>query len=159
MSESGGRRIKRAIYLDMATIHFCSPELLARLTQITLLTPYLTTKAEEINRYNQEQPAPKANKANLRQQTNIGIFRAYVETYLRQHNQINQELTFLVRQLAPSPQGLPLEIYVFCKDKVWANYEAIQADIFDHLLAILPEFELQVFQYPAGKDLQAIVKK
>ena len=154
MSESGGRRIKRAIAIDMASIHFCDDELLQRLGQITLLAPYLHNKGQEISQANATQT--KGNPANLRRQTNIGVFRAYVEAYLRNHEQINQELTFLIRQLHPTPQGLPLEIYVFSKDKVWANYERIQADIFDHLLAILPEFELRAFQYPAGQDLQRL---
>ncbi len=152
MAESGGRRIKRAIYLDMNSIHFCSKELLTHLEQIKLLSQYMIKKTGEINDFNmQQQDAPLPG--NLRQQTNIGIFRAYVENYLQANDQINKELTFLVRQLSPTAQGLPLEIYVFSKDKVWANYEAIQADIFDHLLAIIPEFELRVFQYPSGSDL------
>lgn len=153
MTESGGRRIKRAIYLDMNSIHFCSPELLDNLNEITLLKKYLASKTTEIAKDNQQRQNTSHVPANRRQQTNIGIFRAYVEAYLTSHKQINKELTFLVRQLPPTPQGLPLEIYVFCKDKVWANYEAIQADIFDHLLAIIPEFELKVFQYPSGQDL------
>jgi miniconductance mechanosensitive channel len=88
--------------------------------------------------------------------TNLGTFRAYVTAYLKNHPQINQDMTFLVRQLAPTEQGLPIEIYVFCKDIVWANYEAIQADIFDHILAIVPEFDLRVFQEPTGADFRAL---
>ncbi|MEN8140994.1 MAG: mechanosensitive ion channel domain-containing protein [Thermodesulfobacteriota bacterium] len=154
MAESGGRRIKRAIYLDMAAIRFCSPALLEHLETITLLQPYLAAKRNEIAEDNRSRPDQSQNPANLRQQTNIGIFRAYVEAYLRQHQEISSEFTFLIRQLAPTAQGLPLEIYAFCRDIRWARYEAIQADIFDHLLAIIPEFELRVFQYPSGQDLQ-----
>lgn len=153
MAQSGGRRIKRAIYLDMNSIHFCTPALLDKLKQIKLLGDYLTRKQAEIDQANQQQQNEPPLPANRRQQTNIGIFRAYVQAYLAANEYINKEMTFLIRQLSPTPQGLPLEIYVFSKDKVWANYEAIQADIFDHLLAIIPEFELQVFQYPSGKDL------
>ena len=88
--------------------------------------------------------------------TNLGTFRAYVQAYLKNHPQINQEMTFLVRQLAPTAKGLPIEIYVFCQDKIWANYEAIQADIFDHILAIVPVFDLQIFQEPAGRDFRSL---
>jgi len=97
--------------------------------------------------------------ANRRQLTNIGTFRAYVVSYLRNHPMINQEMTFLIRHLAPAEHGLPIEIYVFCKDKVWAHYEAVQADIFDHILAVVPEFDLKVYQNPAGSDFREFAKQ
>jgi miniconductance mechanosensitive channel len=157
MSESGGRRIKRAIYLDMNSIRFCDAEMLECFGEYELLKDYLAAKQQEIEAYNQERRATDtAASKNGRRQTNIGVFRAYIVAYLRANPNINQDMTFLVRHLAPTPQGLPMEIYVFSKDQVWANFEAIQADIFDHLLAIVPEFELRVFQYPSGRDFAGI---
>lgn len=154
MSESGGRRIKRAINIDMGSIHFMSKEAVAKLAKIKILEKYLHPKQQEIEAYNKRHHLDDGPVVNGRNQTNIGIFRAYTQEYLRQHPQIHSNMTFLVRQLQPGPTGLPLEIYVFSKDQVWANYEAIQADIFDHLLAALPYFELQVFQNPCGSDFK-----
>jgi miniconductance mechanosensitive channel len=156
MAESGGRRIKRLLFIDMASIGFCDQEMLARFGRYQLLGDYLANRQAEIDTFNREHGVDTSTLVNGRRQTNIGVFRAYVVSYLRAHPQINQEMTFLVRHLEPTPQGLPLEIYVFSKDKVWANYEAIQADIFDHLLAVLPEFGLRVFQYPTGHDLAGL---
>jgi miniconductance mechanosensitive channel len=121
-----------------------------------LLRDYLANRQAEIDAFNRERGVDTTSPVNGRRQTNIGVFRAYVVAYLKALPQINQEMTFLVRHLEPTPQGLPLEIYVFSRDKVWANYEAIQADIFDHLLAVLPEFGLRVFQYPTGHDLSGL---
>ncbi|MBU0676376.1 MAG: mechanosensitive ion channel family protein [Proteobacteria bacterium] len=153
MSESGGRRIKRALYVDMNSIRFCSPGMLEKFARFNLLKEYLSTRQVEIDLFNQENQLDTATVVNGRRQTNIGIFRAYIVAYLKANPKIHQGMTFLVRHLPPGPQGLPIEIYVFSNDQVWANYEAIQADIFDHLLAALPEFELRVFQYPTGTDL------
>lgn len=153
MQESGGRRIKRAIYIDMNTIRFCTPQMLKRFTGIRHIAEYMQRKSLELDRHNAALGTAAQDLANARRLTNIGTFRAYVEAYLRNHPLINTEMTFLVRQLPPTEHGLPLEIYVFCKDKVWANYEAVQADIFDHLLAIIPEFELRAYQMPSGYDL------
>lgn len=152
MSESGGRRIMRSIHIDMNSIRYCTPEMLEQFGQIELLEDYLQAKEREITAYNAAHCRTQS-LVNGRHQTNIGVFRAYVIAYLRRHPQIHQEMTFLVRHLQPTPQGLPLEIYVFSRDQVWANYEGIQADIFDHLLAALPHFGLRVFQYPSGFDL------
>ena len=152
MAESGGRRIKRCLYIDMNSVTFCSPEMLGHLKKFHVLKEYLTAKEKEIAQYNAQ--IDDNDIHNSRRQTNLGIFRAYVEAYLRANENINTDLTFLIRHLAPTSQGLPLEIYVFSRDKVWANYEKIQADIFDHLLAIIPEFGLRVFQYPSGSDLK-----
>ncbi|HIJ79999.1 MAG: mechanosensitive ion channel family protein [Desulfobulbaceae bacterium] len=157
MSESGGRRIKRSLFIDMQSIKFCSKEMLAHFAKISLLKNYLAQKKNEIETYNNAHQFDQGILINGRRQTNIGVFRAYIVNYLRQHPKIHQEMTFLVRQLQPTPQGLPLEIYVFCNDQAWANYEAIQADIFDHILAAVPEFELRIFQYPSGHDLHHLL--
>jgi miniconductance mechanosensitive channel len=157
MQESQGRRIKRAIYIDMHTIAFCTPEMLARFSKIRYIADYMEQKDQEIKRYNSERGTDANNPADTRQLTNIGTFRAYISAYLKNHPMINTEMTFLVRQLAPTQHGLPMEIYVFCKDKTWANYEAVQSDIFDHLLAIAGEFDLKVYQYPSGTDLHRLV--
>jgi miniconductance mechanosensitive channel len=156
MQESGGRRIKRAIHIDMTSIRFCDEEMLERFRSIRYISEYMDRKNEEITRWNEEQQVDDASLVNKRRLTNIGTFRAYVVQYLRNHPKIRQDMTFLVRQLSPSDNGLPLEIYVFTNDIVWANYEAIQADIFDHLLAAVPEFDLRVYQQPAGADFQKL---
>jgi miniconductance mechanosensitive channel len=154
MSESGGRRIKRAINIDISSIHFVDSNELEKLCKISILANYLRPKQKEVEEYNTRHEIETNVAINGRNQTNIGIFRAYVQEYLRRNPNIHPNMTFLVRQLAPTETGLPLEIYVFSKDQVWANYEAIQADIFDHLLAALPTFGLRVFQNPSGHDFQ-----
>jgi miniconductance mechanosensitive channel len=159
MAESGGRRIKRAINIDMNSIRLCDDVLLAHLERIHLLTDYIRTKREQVAAYNREHSIDEDCLVNGRRLTNVGTYRAYIVAFLRQHPMINQDMTFLVRQLAPTSQGLPLEIYVFSKDKVWANYEAIQADIFDHLLAVTHEFDLHVFQQPAGTDFRLLAEQ
>lgn len=156
MTRSGGRRIKRAIYVDMNTIRFCTPEMIERFKRIACLKDYIEQKERELREYNQRHGLDLTEVVNGRRMTNIGTFRAYVAAYLRQHPKIHQQMTFLVRHLAPTDRGLPLEIYVFSKDQVWANYEAIQADIFDHILAVIPEFGLRVFQMPSGYDVARV---
>lgn len=152
MQESGGRRIKRSVYIDVNTIKLCTEEMLGRFSKIQYISEYIERKKEEVAAYNTESHVDETSVVNGRRLSNIGTFRAYVVAYLKNHPMINQDMTFLVRQLAPTDHGLPLEIYVFCKDIVWANYEAIQADIFDHILAVVPEFDLRVFQHPSGSD-------
>lgn len=152
MSESGGRRIKRAIHIDMNSIRFVSDKELEKMSKIDLLTDYVIKKKQEIGEYNRKHQIDTSVLVNGRRQTNIGIFRAYIIAYLRHHPMINHDMTFLVRHLKPTENGLPIEIYVFSRDKVWAHYEAIQADIFDHLLASLSIFDLRVFQSPSGYD-------
>ncbi|MCP5523943.1 MAG: mechanosensitive ion channel [Verrucomicrobiales bacterium] len=154
MSESGGRRIKRAVCLDMQTVRFCTAEMLTRFRRIQFISEYLERKAAEVDAWNQEHAVDPAALANGRRLTNLGTFRAYVESYLRHHPMIHEGMTFLVRQLAPTAHGLPIEIYVFSKDQRWVNYEGIQSDIFDHILAVVPEFDLRVFQEPSGNDLR-----
>jgi len=157
MSESGGRRIKRSISLDMNTIQFCTEEMLDRFSKIQYISSYIEKQKIELQTYNQVEQVDDSSLVNGRRMTNVGTFRAYVEAYLKNHPKINHEMTFLVRQLAPSEHGLPIEIYVFSKDKAWANYESIQADIFDHILAVIPEFDLQVFQDPSGRDFNKLI--
>ena len=154
MSESGGRRIKRALNIDIASISFCDREMLKRFSKIQYITEYLDEKRSEITHWNEERNVDAADPLNGRRLTNVGTFRAYVVAYLRHHPMIRQDMTFLVRQLAPTTQGLPIEIYVFSSDQVWANYEDIQADIFDHILAIAPVFDLRVYQAPSSGDIR-----
>lgn len=156
MSESGGRRIKRSLNIDMNTIQFCTEEMLKRFAKIQYISQYIEKKKEEIQVHNQQELVDQSNLVNGRRMTNIGTFRAYVEAYLSNQPMISQEMTFLVRQLAPTEHGLPIEIYVFSKDTAWVKYESIQADIFDHILAVVPEFDLQVFQNPSGRDFNKL---
>ena len=158
MTESGGRRIKRAIHFDIGSIRFCDEDMLERFSKIQFISEYLNKKRKEVAEHNKAKQVDNSALANGRRLTNIGTFRAYIEAYLRNQEMITQELTFLVRQLKPTEKGLPIEIYVFCKDKRWAPYEAIQADIFDHLLAVIPEFDLKVFQNPTGGDFRSLAK-
>lgn len=158
MEESEGRRIKRAIFIDINTIKLCSEEMLGRFSKIQYIAEYIERKTNEIADHNLALGVDDSTAVNGRRLTNIGTFRAYLIAYLKNHPQIHQDMTFLIRQLAPTEHGLPLEIYVFCKDQAWANYEAIQADIFDHLLAVVPEFDLRVFQSPAGSDFREVIK-
>jgi len=157
MSESGGRRIKRAVYIDMNSIKFCTPEMLDKFEKIRNLTDYIKSKRKEIDEYNRAHNVDTSTLVNRRNLTNIGTFRAYMAAYLRNHPKIHQNLTFLIRHLQPTPTGLPIEIYVFSIEQEWAKYESIQADIFDHILAVLPEFDLRVFQNPTGNDFRAVV--
>jgi len=154
MQDSGGRRIKRSINIDMNTIKFCDEEMLGRFSRIQYIADYIAEKKEEIQRHNQAAQIDNSSLANGRRITNIGTFRAYVVAYLKNHPLIRQDMTFLVRQLKPTENGLPIEIYVFSKEQRWAFYEGIQADLFDHFLAVVPEFDLRVFQHPTGVDLQ-----
>lgn len=154
MQESGGRRIKRSLFLDQQSVHFLSGDECARLHRFNLLDEYLTEKRREIDAWNAKLEERGKEPVNTRRITNIGSFRAYVEHYLRSHGGIHQGMTLMVRQLSPTADGLPLEIYCFTNTVAWTGYEAIQSDIFDHLLAILPEFGLRVFQHPSGADMR-----
>ena len=156
MEEAGGRRIKRAFNIDMSAIRFLTPEEVERFGKFVLLHDYIEGKKRELEEYNRSHGFDETYVANARRLTNVGTLRAYIVNYLRQHPMIRQDMTFLVRQLDPTPQGLPLEIYVFCADIRWAFYEGIQADLFDHVLAIVPEFGLRVFQQPSGNDLRML---
>ncbi len=156
MSESGGRRIKRAINIDQTSIRFCDEKMINKFKSIELLAPYLESKISEIEVSNSGSNINMETLVNGRRLTNIGTFRAYIEAYLKSHPMIHDKHTFLVRQLAPSEKGLPIEIYVFTNTTDWLAYEAIQSDIFDHLLAVLTEFDLQVFQNPTGKNFEQL---
>ncbi|MDH1622080.1 mechanosensitive ion channel family protein [Pseudomonas chengduensis] len=156
MQESGGRRIKRALFLDQTSVHFLSDEEIARLRRFMLLDEYLDRKDQELQDWNAKLAEHGKEAVNTRRITNIGSFRAYVEHYLRHNPNIHQNMTLLVRQLSPTADGLPLEIYCFTNTIAWNAYEGIQSDIFDHLLAILPEFGLRVFQHPSGADMREL---
>ncbi|PID92607.1 MAG: mechanosensitive ion channel protein MscS [Bacteroidetes bacterium] len=159
MEESGGRRIKRSINIDMSSVRFLDEEMKKKLSSFYLLKDYLQKKDEEIAAYNKSLNLDDSTVTNGRRLTNLGTFRAYLENYLHQHPRIHQGMTFLVRHLQSTEKGLPIEIYVFSNDQAWTNYEAIQADIFDHILAILPEFDLRVFQNPTGADFNKIMTR
>ncbi len=154
MTESGGRRIKRSVLIDVDSVRFCDDEMLERFGRMALLSDYVARRRQEIEQWNREHAVDADEPVNGRRMTNVGTFRAYLRAYLQAHPMIHKEMTFLVRQLAPTREGLPLEIYVFSRDQVWAHYEDIQADIFDHVLAAAPEFGLRVAQDPGGRDVR-----
>ncbi|EMQ2224934.1 TPA: mechanosensitive ion channel family protein [Citrobacter freundii] len=155
MSASGGRRIKRSISIDATSIHFLDEDERQRLHKAHLLKPYLTTRHQEIDAWNQQLDAPES-VLNHRQMTNIGTFRAYLNEYLSHHPRIRKDMTLMVRQLAPDDHGLPIEIYAFTNTVVWLEYESIQADIFDHIFAVVEEFGLRIHQSPTGNDIRAL---
>jgi miniconductance mechanosensitive channel len=159
MQESGGRRIKRALYIDLTSIRFLSPEERDELRRVALIDEYLAKKKQEIEVWNAALTEGGKDAVNARRVTNIGTFRAYALSYLRAHPQINENMTLLVRQLAPGAQGLPLEIYCFTATTAWAAYEDVQSDIFDHLMAILSAFHLRQFQEPSGWDYALAIEK
>ena len=157
MTESGGRRIKRSLNLDMRTVRFLDESDVERLSRVKALRPYLEERTAEIETWNQEHGVDQNMPVNGRRLTNLGTFRAYVESYLRQLGPIRDDMTFLVRQLAPTSEGIPLELYCFSEEQRWAQYEGIMGDIFDHLLSVLDEFGLKPFQQPSGEDFRNIL--
>ena len=159
MSKSGGRRIKRSLFFDMNSISFCNAETLDKFKKIELLKDYIEKKQKEVSEHNKANNVDTSEITNGRHLTNIGTFRKYIEAYLRNNTNIHDEMTFLVRQLEPTEKGLPIQIYVFSNDIDWIRYEEIQSDIFDHLLAVIPEFGLKIFQSPTGKDFEELGKK
>jgi len=158
MSESGGRRIKRSIIIKASSIHFLTDKELTELSKIQLISGYIQTKKAEIGKYNQSNGIDKSVLINGRNLTNFGVFRKYIDEYLHSHSGINKEMSIMTRQLAPTTQGVPLEIYCFSKDKVWKNYEYIMADIFDHILSAIPYFKLEAFELPSSKDLDMLTQ-
>lgn len=156
MEESAGRRIKRALNLKVSSVKFCDEQLIQELKNIELIKPYIEEKQKEITAYNTNNNLDSSIKPNGRNLTNVGVFRKYIELHLKENEKINTELTCMVRQLSPSEKGLPIEVYAFSKNKEWVIYEAIVADIFDHLLAVVPAFELEVFQNPTGSDFSKV---
>ncbi|MBJ7517561.1 MAG: mechanosensitive ion channel, partial [Stenotrophomonas sp.] len=155
MQESGGRRIKRALFLDQHSVGFMDSDARAQVGQFALLGDYLKEKDSELGQWNAQLRAQGAGEINSRRVTNLGTFRAYVERYLGSHPGINTDMTLMVRQLQPTTEGLPLELYCFTRSVAWAEYEGVQSDIFDHLLAILPAFGLRVFQASSDAMLMA----
>mgnify|MGYP001551382049 FL=1 len=150
MQESGGRRIKRALIIKQKNIKFLTPSEVNKLKEIQLLHDYLNLRNEKIAKYNQENNIDKSLLVNGRNLTNIGVFRKYMESYLSNHSALNKNMTMMTRQLAPTPQGIPIEVYVFSSDKRWKNYEYIMSDIFDHLLAAVTYFDLEVYELPTS---------
>ncbi len=156
MQTSGGRRMKRSLFVDTTSISFCTEEMITIFKNIHYLSDYIINREREIAEYNTNNKINHTHPVNGRALTNIGVFRVYISNYLQSHPGINQEMTLLVRQLAPSENGLPIEIYAFTNDVKWAVYETVQADIFDHLFAVAPEFGIQLFQNPSGSDLKSL---
>ena len=158
MMKAGGRRIKRAVHLDQSSITFCTDEMIERFEKIHLISGYVRRKKEELKKYNQEHGIDDTLKVNGRRMTNLGTFRAYAQAYLEVHPKLNHSLTTMVRQLPPGPNGLPLEVYAFTNTTEWLTYEVVQADIFDHLLSVVGEFDLRIFQNPGGSDFRLMGK-
>ena len=156
METSGGRRIARSFIIDIDTVKFCTPEMLKRYKKFQLVSQYITDKENEIEEYNKLNNIDDSNLVNGRRQTNIGIFRAYLSEYLAQNPYINKEMTFMVRQLAPTEYGIPLQIYAFSANKEWIKYENIQSDIFDHVFAVVSMFDLKIYQKPSSNTLEKI---
>ncbi|MCD8167594.1 MAG: mechanosensitive ion channel family protein [Bacteroides sp.] len=156
MFDSGGRRVKRSINIDMNSVKFCTPEMLEKYRKIHLLQDYVEETEEVIRRYNEENNIDNSILVNGRRQTNLGIFRSYLTTYLKTHPAVNHSMMTMVRQLQPTGEGIPMELYFFTANTAWVVYEGVQADAFDHILAIMPEFGLRVFQNPSGADFRAL---
>ncbi len=157
MQESGGRRVKRSVNIDMNSVKFCTPEMLEKYRKIQLLSDYINNTEEVVKKYNEENSIDNSVLVNGRRQTNLGVFRAYLTQYLKSLPEVNHELTCMVRQLQPTDHGIPVELYFFSAIKEWVPYEGVQADVFDHVLAIIPEFDLSVFQSPSGADFARVL--
>lgn len=158
MQQSGGRRIKRAIHIKMSSIRYVTVEEINELKKIQLLAPIIKEREEQIKQYNQQTQADESMLVNGRRMTNIGLFRAYVQAYAIANADINKEMPLMVRQLAPTEHGLPLELYMFSKGTEWAFYETVMADIFDHLFAAIKYFHLEIFELPASDDVKNLLK-
>jgi len=156
MSESGGRRIKRSLNIKISSIKFCTSEMLERFKKFQLITEHIEKRSNEIENYNKKYNIDKSALINGRHLTNIGVFRVYAEAYIKNNPDVNLNMTCMIRQLLPSEKGLPIEIYTFSNRQEWVIYEGIMSDIFDHLLAAVPEFELEVFQNPTGTDFRKL---
>ena len=156
MQQAGGRRIKRSVFIDLSSVKFCTEDMLVKYKHFELIKNYLEKKEVEIEEYNKKRNIDTSSVINGRRLTNIGTFREYLKAYLKNREDINKGFTFLVRQLTPGPNGIPIEIYVFANTTAWVRYEDIQADIFDHIFAVVTEFELSIFQNPTGKDFRAL---
>jgi miniconductance mechanosensitive channel len=152
MTDSPGRRIKRSLYIKQDSIKFLTDEDIQRFKRIGLITDYLTNMEEKLARINERDDSDKSIQINGSNLTNVGLFRKYMETYIQNHSAIHKEMLLMCRQLAPTAQGIPLEVYCFSKDKKWENYEYIMADLFDHFLAAVPYFDLELFEYPSSPN-------
>lgn len=159
MSMSGGRRIKRAVIIKAPSIKFLTKEEIAGFKKVQLIADYIDHRQSDIDKHNELNNIDKSILLNGRNITNFGLFRKYIDSYLHQHPAINKEMMIMSRQLEPTPTGIPLEVYAFSKDKVWENYEHIMADIFDHIFAAVPYFQLEIFEYPTGKDFANVVEQ
>lgn len=159
MQESGGRRIKRSIYIDSSCIEFCDDQMIEKFKRIRYLSDYITRKKIELEEYNKNKSIDPTRSVNIRRLTNIGTFREYIAQYLKSHPNIHQNMIQMVRQLEPGVNGVPLEIYAFTNDTNWLNYEKIQADIFDHILSIAFEFNIRIFQNPSGYDIKTALER
>lgn len=157
MENSGGRRIARSFVIDIDTVKFCTPEMLERFKKFQLVSQYITDKEKEIEEYNKANNIDDSNLVNGRRQTNIGIFRAYLNAYLENCPFINKDMTFMVRQLSPTENGVPIQIYAFSSNKAWISYENIQSDIFDHVFAVVTMFDLKIYQKPSSNSLAATI--
>lgn len=153
MENSGGRRIARSFVIDIDTVKFCTPEMLERFKKFQLVSQYIIDKEKEIEDYNKANNIDDSNLVNGRRQTNLGIFRAYLNAYIANCPYINKDMTFMVRQLAPTENGIPIQIYAFSSNKAWVSYENIQSDIFDHVFAVVTMFDLKIYQKPSSNSL------
>jgi miniconductance mechanosensitive channel len=158
MEDSGGRRIKRSINIDMKSVKFLDEELKKKLRKVQNIKTYIEEREKEIEDFNKNNKVDPSIPINGRRMTNLGVFRRYLEAYLKNHPKVNPDMTFLIRHLQPTDKGLPIEIYIFSKEKEWAVYESVQADIFDHVLAAIPIFDLKVYQDPTGDDFRKLIE-
>jgi miniconductance mechanosensitive channel len=156
MQESGARRIRRHILIDLNSIKFCTTEMLKSYAKYEYVADYVKLTEDELNAYNEEKKVDPGVMINGHRQTNIGVFRAYLTSYLKNNPNLHQDLSLMVRQLQPTETGLPLEVYAFSKEQEWEKFESIQSDIFDHILAGIKFFDLKLFQSPSGIDFQAL---
>jgi len=162
MEDSKGRRIARSVYIDVKTIKFCDEDMLKKFEKIKLIKDYIKEKQNEIEKYNADLGLDINDKVSRRNLTNVGVFRKYMEIYLEKHPKIHDNkppYLILVRHFQPTEKGLPIQIYCFSKDQAWAKFEQVQADIFDHILAVVPEFELRLFQSPGSEDFRSLIQK
>ncbi|HZH87245.1 MAG TPA: mechanosensitive ion channel family protein, partial [Brumimicrobium sp.] len=156
MSDSGGRRIKRSLNIKIESIKFADDALIEKLSKVKLLSDFVIEQQKEVEKYNKEHGLVDEYQINARRPTNVGLFRNYVQYYLKNNGELNQEMSLMVRQLQPSSKGLPIELYCFSKTKVWAEYEVVMADIFDHLFAVVKRFDLQIHEEITGSDLRLV---
>ncbi len=157
MEESAGRRIKRSVRINMHSVKFCTPEMFEKFRKIHLISDYIDKKEKELQTYNSSLNIDESVLVNGRRQTNLGVFRMYMKEYLKQDPRVNQDMVLMVRHLQPTETGMPLEIYVYSREKTWANFEELQADIFDHFLAVIPQFDLEVFQNRTNPELRPML--